>query len=42
MMCTVYEIMTSDSRPEDEGNTFHINGVTFEATVIFTGTADRT
>lgn len=42
MMCTVYEIMTSDSRPEDEGNKFLINGVTFETTVIFTGTPVRT
>jgi len=42
MMCTVYEIMTSDNRPEYEGNKFFINGVTFETTVIFTDTAVRT
>jgi hypothetical protein len=41
-MCTVYEIITSDSRPEDEGNKFLINCVTIETTVIFTGTAVRT
>lgn len=42
MMCTVYEIMISDSRPEDEGNKFLIKGVIFETRVIFTGTAVRT
>ena len=42
MMCTLYEIMTSESRPEDEGNKFLIKGVTFETRVIFTGTAVRT
>jgi len=42
MMCAVYELMTSDSGPEDEGNKFLIKGITFETRVIFTGTAVRT